>query len=144
MSASAKPQPKRGKPYHQKPLGGERLATYSLIRAVYFDDLKLAREILAADPDQVNRPDPYAGLTPLHIAIFRQNMKTMKLLCDHPNCNPHQKDNFDRTAVDMLVYTTDEGAFDLVMRRAYPDFRRNPGGETAKIIQLKPRDNDAT
>lgn len=106
------------------PQGGALLSTYSLLRAVYMDKVEEAKTILAANADQINLGDPFAGLTPLHVAIFRQNEETVTLLVDHPRCDIWQKDNFGRAPVDMLVYTASRGIFERVMKRAYPEEER--------------------
>lgn len=118
MSALPKLKPKRT-PFHLEPDGGAQLATYSLIRAVYNDRFDQARDILKANPEQINLQEPFAGLTALHIAIFRQNEDIVKLLADHPRCDITLKDNFQRTAADMLVYTANTAVFDTVMYRAH-------------------------
>lgn len=102
------------------PQGGAKLSTYSLLRAVYMDKVEEAKVILAANADQINLGDPFAGLTPLHVAIFRQNEETVALLVDHPRCDVWQKDNFGRAAVDMLIYTANRAIFEKMMKRAHP------------------------
>jgi ankyrin repeat protein len=115
MSAQPKPQT-ASRPFHLGADGGEGLATYPLIRAVYIDRVDEARAILKADPKQINSLDPFAGLTPLHIAIFRQSEEMVGLLSAHPQCNFSLKDNFGRTASDMLIYTKNQAIFDLTIR----------------------------
>ena len=129
MSALPKPKPKRT-PFHLEPGSGAQLATYSLIRAVYNDRLDQARDILKASPEQINNQEPFAGLTALHIAIFRQNEEMVVLLANHPRCDLTLKDNFQRTAADMLVYTAKQTIFDIVVRYAHPQQERawNYGG----------------
>lgn len=109
-----------------------QLATYSLIRAVYNDRFDQARDILKANPEQINLQEPFAGLTALHIAIFRHNEEIVKLLAEHPRCDIGLKDNFQRTALDMMVYTTNQAIFDTVMQRAYTEQERAWAGETFK------------
>ncbi|GAA4170833.1 ankyrin repeat domain-containing protein [Shinella granuli] len=99
------------------PEGGGKLSAYSLLRAIYMDKVTEAEAILKANPEQINMGDPYASLTPLHVAIFRQNVEAVALLVNHPRCDVWQKDNFGRAPVDMLVYTADREIFDIVMRR---------------------------
>lgn len=132
MSAQPKPKPKRT-PFHLEPDSGAQLATYSLIRAVYNDRITQARDILKANPEQINLQEPFAGLTALHIAIFRQNEEIVTLLAEHPRCDITLKDNFQRTAADMLVYTDKPAIFDIVMRRAYPELERVWSNETSAI-----------
>lgn len=120
MSAKPKPKPKRT-PFHLEPDSGAQLATYSLIRAVYNDRFEQARDILKANPEQINLQEPFAGLTALHIAIFRQNEEMVALLANHPRCDLTLKDNFRRTAADMLVYTAKTAIFDVVMWRTFPE-----------------------
>lgn len=143
MSAKPKPKP-RSLPTHLMPDSGSRLATYPLLRAVYMDETDRARAILAADPQQVNLQDPFAGLTALHIAIFRQNLDTVRLLAGHPECNTTIRDNFGRTASDMLAYTSSRVIFDLVTRRAAPEIERSwleeafdLGRATRRIVPIR-------
>lgn len=114
---SALPKPKlKSTPFHLDPDSGVQLATYPLIRAVYNDRLDQARDILKASPEQINSQEPFAGLTALHIAIFRQNEEMVALLANHPSCDFTIKDNFQRTAADMLIYTQSTEIFNLVER----------------------------
>jgi len=145
MSALPKPKPKRT-PFHLEPDDGVQLATYSLIRAVYNDRIEQARDILGASPEQINLQEPFAGLTALHIAIFRQNVDIVKLLAEHPRCDLTLKDNFQRSAIDMLIYTANRAIFDTLMRRAYPeqeralesgDFRQKTAAGT--VVQMRPK-----
>jgi len=92
-----------------------------LISAVYFDRSEEAEKIILEDPEQINQQDPYAGLTALHIAIFRQNRKLVNQLANHPQCDLHIEDNFNRKAADMLDYTTDQEIFETVIDATYPD-----------------------
>ena len=94
---------------------------YALVKAVYDDSTETAKKLIESDPDQITAKDPFAGLTPLHIAIFRQNRELVELIAPHPKCNLFAKDNFGRTPVDMLDYTTDQTIFRAVMDNAYPD-----------------------
>lgn len=144
MSALPKPKPKHT-PFHLEPGSGVQLATYSLIRAVYNDRLDQARDILAASPEQINLQEPFAGLTALHIAIFRQNEEIVTLLANHPRCDLTLKDNFQRTAADMLVYTANSTIFGTVMRCAYPKQERiwsndayDEGKAAMRVVPLTP------
>ena len=92
-----------------------------LISAVYFDRSEEAEKIIREDPEQINQQDPYAGLTALHIAIFRQNQKLVGLIATHPQCDLHIQDNFYRKAVDMLDYTINQAIFETVIDASYPD-----------------------
>lgn len=42
-------------------------------------------------------------------------------MIEHPRCDVLRKDNFGRTPVDMLVYTSSKAIFERVMKRAYPE-----------------------
>ncbi|PWE55001.1 hypothetical protein DEM27_16220 [Metarhizobium album] len=101
------------------PMGGGKLSAYSLLRAVYMDQVREAEAVLRASPEQINLGDPYANLTPLHVAIFRQNREIVALLVNHPRCDVWQKDNFGRTAVDMLVYTKEKQIFESIINKSY-------------------------
>lgn len=147
MSATPKPKPELKIPrLHFEPQDGSRLATLALLRAVYMDELEHARDILSADPDQLNRRDPFAGVTPLHIAIFRQNEKMVRLLTQHPQCRVSIKDNFGRTAADMLTYTSDPTIFDIVLRLTSPEVDRSwqdeaydQGRSSGDIVTIRPK-----
>lgn len=146
MSGQPKPKPKLT-PFHLEPDSGQGLAAYALIRAVYMDRLDEARAILEADPGQINTQDPFAGLTPLHIAIFRQNAEMVKLLAEHPRCDLRIGDNFQRTAADMLIYTADKAIFETIMRRADPEQERAWADEVSErriasgnVVPLRPDD----
>jgi len=142
MSALPKPKPRRT-PFHLEPDSGAQLATYSLIRAVYNDRFEQARDILKANPEQINLQESFAGLTALHVAIFRQNEEIVKLLANHPRCDIALKDNFQRTAADMLVYTAKSAIFDAVMRRSYDeqlwnnDKHQSSLPEVGAVIKMK-------
>lgn len=107
-------------PAHLSSVRGPGLAALSLFRAVYMDDAEEAARILGANPGQLNSQDPFAALTPLHVAILRQNERNVRLLTGHAQCDPFIEDNFGRRAVDMLAYTTNGAIFEMVMTRAYP------------------------
>lgn len=77
--------------------------------------------MIESDPEQITAKDPFAGLTPLHIAIFRQNRELVEFIATHPKCDLFAKDNFGRTPIDMLDYTTDQVIFRAVVDNAYPD-----------------------
>ena len=128
MSAQPKPKPKRTL-FHLEPDSGAQLATYSLIRAVYNDRFDQARDILKANPEQINLQEPFAGLTALHIAIFRQNEESVKLLANHPRCDVALRDNFQRTVADILLYTAKPAIFEVIMDRIY-------GSESASAPSL--------
>lgn len=125
------------------PEGGAMLSSYTLLRAIYMDKVKEAEVILKASPEQINKGDPYASLTPLHVAIFRQNVEAVALLVNHPRCDVWQKDNFGRAAVDMLVYTANREIFEMVMRRAYhnqDNSWQGSGSETVAYLHQPRRD----
>jgi len=134
----------------KRPLGyfkdsGPGMKKYPLILAVYYDRYEKAKDILKADPDQLNQKDPYAGLTALHIAIFRQNIAIIELLLAQPGINLEIKDNFGRRPVDMLDYTVNQEIFELIMDATYPDEMRaledeefEEGIEAGNIVPFKP------
>ena len=142
MSVAPKPKP-TPRPAHLEPQDGSRLATHALLRAAYMDDLDEARAILAADPEQLNRQAPYAGLTALHIAIFRQNTGMVRLLAGHPGSKVSIEDNFGRTAASMLTYTSNHEIFDIILQAASPEVDRawrdsvfDDGRAAGKVISL--------
>jgi hypothetical protein len=103
---------------------GSDLKTYSLLLAVYYDEFEKAQVLLKSDPGQLNLQDPYAGLTALHIAIFRQNPKIVNLSLEQDGIDVKIKDSFQRRPVDMLDYTVNQEIFDMVMDASYPDEMR--------------------
>ncbi len=120
MSLQPKPKAKPGTPLSWFSDSGVDKKKLSLIRAAYFDNYERAKAIVKADPDQINSQDPFAGLTPLHIAIFRQNDPMVTLIATHPTCDFSVKDHFGRVATDMLIYIRDRKIFETVMQAAYP------------------------
>lgn len=98
---------------------GESTAKLSLIQAVFYDRTRTASEIIKTDPDQINLQDPFAGLTSLHIAIFRQNLAIVEQITAHPVTKIDVKDRFDRRAIDMCIYTASNDIFQLVFERTY-------------------------
>lgn len=114
----------------------------SLLRMAYFNATEKAKDIIKTDPDQINYQDPHAGLTTLHIAIFRQNVELVEILANHPRTKMELKDNFGRRSVDMLDYTINQKIFDAVMKAAYPEqirtleTRDNEGGN---VTDFKPK-----
>jgi len=124
---------------------GDNTLTHQLIKAVYNENVDLAQKIVKADPDQINTQDPFAGLTPLHIAIFWGNRSLVSLIANHPVTDFNLKDNFERRVVDMLDYTIDQYIFKLIMDRTYPDLMRaveseeyEKGMSSGVIKPLKP------
>jgi len=95
--------------------------THRLIRAVFNELVQESKIIIDESPEQLNTQDPFAGLTPLHIAIFKQNISLIRMIANHQTTNFKLKDNFGRIAADMLEYTADQEIFELVMDRTYPD-----------------------
>lgn len=125
---------------------GSDLKSFSLLLAVYNDQLDTATSILKADPAQLNIQDPYAGLTALHIAIFRQNPQMVRLLLDQTGIDVTIKDGFQRRPVDMLDYTVNQDIFDMVMDATYPDAMRaledeayDKGRADNSVVPLKPK-----
>ena len=123
---------------------------YSLIRATYYEDNRRAQNLVETDPQQINRQDPYAGLTPLHIAVFRQNRFLVQVIGNHPETDFHIRDNFNRKAVDMLDYTSDQVIFELIMDKTYPDQMRSLEDEayenalkSGQITPFRPKDTDS-
>jgi DNA phosphorothioation-associated putative methyltransferase len=98
VTLKPKKEEKAGLGYFQDS-GVDRKA-YALILAAYNDNTETAEKIIATDPDQINSQDPYARLTALHIAIFRQNERLVALLAGHPQTDLRLKDGFGRRPVD--------------------------------------------
>lgn len=144
MSIKPKPIMKKTIAYFED--RGADSTIYSLLLAVYFDEYERAEAILESDPDQINSQDPYAGLTALHIAIFRQNPKMVRLLFAQPNIRVDILDTFKRRAVDMLDYTANQEIFDMVMDATYPDEMRalddeayDEGRADSSVVPFKPK-----
>lgn len=87
---------------------GAKTEPLSLLEAVYFDRTELAKAIIEADPEQVRQQDPFAGLTPLHLAIFRQNAELVQLLAAHARTDISATDCFGRKPIDLCIYTLDD------------------------------------
>lgn len=98
---------------------GESTAKLPLIIAVYFDRTQVALDIIRSDPEQINLPEPYAGLTPLHIAVFRQNIALVEAIARHPIAKPGIEDRFGRTAIDLCAYTSNDMIFRAIIERTY-------------------------
>lgn len=125
---------------------GSDLKQYSLLLAAYHDEYDKAAAILKSDSDQLNVQDPYAGLTALHIAIFRQNPKIVNLLLEQDGIDVKIKDGFQRRPVDMLDYTVNQEIFEMVMDATYPDEMRaledegyDEGRADSSVVPLKPK-----
>ncbi len=122
---------------------------YGLLRAAYNDETQKAIAIIKTDPQQLNIRDPYAGLTPLHIAIFRCNFEIVQAIVQHPEADLALKDNFRRAPADMLDYIADHRLFELVMDACFADEMRalldegfERGTSDGSVIPFKPRDRD--
>lgn len=136
MTASA--QPKTNQKFSIFSDSGESTAKLKLIQAVFFDRTKSALEIIKTDPDQINEQDPFAGLTPLHIAIFRQNVAVVDALTLHPITKPSIEDRFGRKPIDMCIYTNIDEIFDAVLKRTYHSaLLELDNAENNKIIPIK-------
>jgi len=127
---------------------GSQTKKYSLISAVYSDKTQRAEKIIAADPDQINLTDPHSGLTALHIAIFRQNEILVTLLARHPQADKNIRDNFNRRAVEMLDYTTNQRIFETVIDASFPEEMRDledekyeQGKADGSIVPFKPKNS---
>ena len=101
------------------PTKGPQTAKQSLFRAVYNDETERARQIIETDPEQINFQDPYAGLTPLHVAVFRQNVAIATLIARHPVTDISARDQFGRRPIEMCIYTLNEEIHEAVFSRTY-------------------------
>ncbi len=120
---------------------------YPLIMAVYHNATDLAEKLIREDPAQINDQDPYAGLSPLHIAIFRQNVRIIGILLKQPTINLRLRDSFGRRAQDFLDYTVDPEIHRLITNACYPDAIRRLEDEAldqaiaeGKIVRWKPEE----
>lgn len=136
MTASA--QPKTNQKFSIFSDSGESTAKLQLIQAVFFDRTKSALEIIKTDPDQINEQDPFAGLTPLHIAIFRQNVAVVEALANHPVTNTDAADRFGRKPIDMCIYTSLDEIFAAVLKRTYQSaLLELENGEGGGVVPFK-------
>jgi ankyrin repeat protein len=126
---------------------GSKTKKYPLLSAVYNDRTQTAKKIVATDPDQINSQDPFAGLTALHIAIFRQNEILVDLLAKHPQADLQITDNFNRRAIDMLDYTANQRIFETIVDATYPEETRSLEDEAYEqgktddvIVPFKPKE----
>jgi len=69
------------------------------------------------------------------------------MLAAHPLCDPHIADNFNRKAVDMLDYTTNQVIFEAIIDATYPDKMRELEDESyergvsdGNVVPLKPKE----
>jgi hypothetical protein len=109
---------------------GERTAKLPLIEAVYFDRTQRAEAIIESDPAQINLQEPFAGLSALHIAVFRQNVVIVRKLTDHPVTDMNLADRFGRKPIDMCLYSTQAEIVEAITNRTY----------RAAILELKQGD----
>jgi hypothetical protein len=100
---------------------GMKFLTYDLIGHIYYGRTKDAQATIVADPDQVAMPEAVTLLTPLHVAIFREDDEVIAQLLQHPKVDLHAQDKFGRTPLDMLHYSHDEDIHLLVLEAYYPD-----------------------
>lgn len=143
MSIKPKKDMKRPLAYFED--SGTDRKKLTLLLAAYFDKTETAKKLIDADPDQINRQDPHSGLTALHISIFRQNGELVEILARHPHSDLTIKDNFNRRAIDMLDYTTNQQIFECVTAATYPEISRaledeafEAGVAENKIVPLRP------
>lgn len=116
---------------------GERTAKLTLLREVYFDRTESAEAIIASDPDQINLQDPFAGLSALHVAIFRQNVAIVRSLASHPVTDVHITDRFGRRPIDMCLYTRNPAIFDAVAARTFQAALLDLEAGSDRIVPLR-------
>jgi ankyrin repeat protein len=90
-----------------------------LVIAAYYERYEQAVAILRDDPEQIRAREPFAGLTALHIAIFRGHLPLVKLLAEHPRADLKARDNFGRRPVDMCIYSADAAVFEIIGKIIY-------------------------
>jgi len=118
---------------------GEQTARLSLFQAVFFDRTKSALDIIKTDADQINLQEPFADLTSLHLAIFRQNLSVVRNICEHPVTQIDLKDRFGRKAIDMCVYTSNEDIFHAVLERTYQGpLLQLDRGDDSGVVPFRP------
>ncbi|MFN3226826.1 MAG: hypothetical protein ACE360_11325 [Hyphomicrobiales bacterium] len=117
MSLAPKPRPNLNALFSSD--RGARTKKLSLFIEVFFNRTEPALAIIQNDPEQINVQEPFSELTTLHLAIFRQNERIVDALTAHPVTDVMIKDSFGRRAIDMCVYTTNEGLIEAVFARTY-------------------------
>ncbi len=115
----AAPKPKTPARRSLFPTTGSRHKRLPLLEAVYYNRTEQALAIIEADPAQINLQDPFAGLSPLHVAVFRQNLQIVVALTRHPITDIGLADRFGRKAIDMCLYTLNDDIFQAVAARTY-------------------------
>lgn len=101
------------------PGSGAQTAKLSLFQAIFFERTDPALKIIETDPEQINLQEPFAALTSLHLAIFRQNVLVVQAICRHPITSIHLEDRFGRKPIDMCLYTRNDQIFSAVLERSY-------------------------
>lgn len=96
----------------------------ALLTEIYADNTRDALSLIEKDPDQIAIPHSGTGLTPLHVAVFRENLTIVKELLKNSRADVFLKDEFGRSALDMLSYTTNETIHQVMLEAAYPDASR--------------------
>lgn len=96
-------------------------AGLKFLQAAHQGNIGFAAACLERHPDSINAQDPQSGVTALHIAILRQDVPLVELLTAQPSCDAWLRDRFNRSAADMLVYTSNRTIFEAVIAKAYPD-----------------------
>lgn len=92
------------------------------LRAALHGDAETVRDLAETYPLVVNAQDGITGCTALHFGIFAQHREVVSFLAEHADFNIELRDRFNRSAADMLTYTSDRAIFEAVMRRLDPDF----------------------
>ena len=117
MAALPKPKTSRARALFSDT--GERTAKLSLFQEVFYDRTERALKIIETDPDQINLVDPFAGLTSLHVAIFRQNVDVVEAITAHPIADLEIRDKFERRPIDMCIYAQNDRIYSAVFERTF-------------------------
>ena len=138
MAALPKPKTSRARALFSDT--GERTAKLSLFQEVFYDRTERALKIIETDPEQINLVDPFAGLTSLHVAIFRQNVDVVEAIAAHPVADLTIRDKFDRRPSDMCIYTRNDRIYSAVFERTYREeiLDLDSGGGNL-VVTFKPK-----
>lgn len=99
----------------------------SLFRAIEAGDTTLAIRLIESGTCDLNERDRSIGLTPLHLAVYQSNLAVVQALVGKPQTNYSVKDNYGRSAVDMLEYCRDREVTRVLLEAAYPTTLRDGG-----------------